>query len=41
MFKASSAAVIAALALALAACNTVQGAGEDIESAADRVDREL
>ena len=26
--------------LALAACNTVRGAGQDIESAADTVDKE-
>lgn len=31
--------VVLSSSLALAACNTVRGAGEDLESAADTVDR--
>ena len=31
----------AAFALSVAACNTVEGAGEDLESAADAVDEEI
>jgi len=31
----------AALALGLSACNTVRGAGEDLESAANEVDEEI
>ena len=35
------AASVASLALTAAACNTVRGAGEDLESAADAVDEEI
>jgi len=35
------AAVCAALALALSACNTVSGAGEDLQSASREVEQEL
>jgi predicted small secreted protein len=31
----------ATLALAVSACNTVEGAGEDVDSVADKVDEEL
>ena len=31
----------AALALAASACNTIDGAGEDVDSVADKVDEEL
>lgn len=33
-------AALAALALSAAACNTVRGVGDDLESAADAVDEE-
>lgn len=33
-------AALAALALSAAACNTVRGVGDDLESAADAVDDE-
>ena len=32
---------VATLALSAAACNTVRGAGEDLESAANAVDEEI
>ncbi len=32
---------ITSMTLAAAACNTVRGAGEDLESAADTVDEEI
>ena len=35
------AAGVAALGLSAAACNTVDGAGEDIESVANEVDEEI
>jgi len=42
MVKTWTAAIATAtLALAASACNTVQGAGQDIESVADEVDEEL
>jgi len=31
----------AALALTVSACNTIDGAGEDVDSVADKVDEEL
>jgi len=31
----------ASLALAASACNTIDGAGEDVDSVADKVDEEL
>ena len=36
----SIAALLIVATLALSACNTVRGVGEDLESAADTVDRE-
>ena len=33
--------VLLAAGLVVAACNTVRGAGEDLESAADTVDNEM
>ncbi|WP_239805578.1 entericidin A/B family lipoprotein [Croceicoccus hydrothermalis] len=35
------AAAVGSLALAAAACNTVQGAGEDIESVGEAADRAI
>ena len=34
-------AAVATLAIGAAACNTVEGAGEDIESVAEEVDEEF
>lgn len=34
-------AAIGAMSLTAAACNTIDGAGEDIESVADEVDEEI
>lgn len=41
MKKILMAATVAAFGLSAAACNTIDGAGEDIESVADAVDEEL
>ena len=35
------AAVIGSLALSAAACNTVSGAGEDLQSASEEVEQEI
>ena len=39
--KVTVAVVTATLALTAAACNTVSGAGEDLQSASDEVEEEL
>lgn len=41
MFRKFVIAILALNFLALTACNTVRGAGRDLESAADSVDRAL
>ena len=40
MAKLSNVALLGALILALSACNTVRGFGEDLKSVADAVDEE-
>ncbi|GEM_PF-2273467 len=39
--KVAVAVITAALALTAAACNTVSGAGEDLQSASSEVEKEL
>jgi len=41
MRKVMTAVALSFFALAGAACNTVDGAGEDIESVSDKVDEEI
>lgn len=40
MIRRYAALLLVTATLALAACNTVRGVGQDLESAADAVDRE-
>ena len=40
MFRKIAALVVVAASLTLAACNTVRGVGQDIESVANEVDEE-
>jgi len=39
--RVTTAAVLGLMTLSAAACNTVEGAGEDIESVAEEVDEEV
>lgn len=41
MRKMLTAVTVAVFALSAAACNTVEGAGEDVESVAEEVDEEI